>query len=322
MIPPNEQAEPFLRLDALPADLPPLAVAVGVFDGVHKGHQALLAAAEKAAGAHNATPAALTFHPHPASVFSPSRVPPLLTTVFERAGLLRAHGAQIVIVARFDRAFAAQTPGEFVRHVLLEKMRARAVIVGDDFRYGCDRQGDARTLRAEGEQHGFAVEIVAPVLVDGVPARSSVIRQAVAGGGTGAIEEAARLLGRPYTLAGTVVKGRQLGRTLGFPTANVTPDDPARLVPGEGVYAGRVHVGDTWHRAAISVGTNPTVVSAGARTVEAFLLDDFAADIYGETVTVEFVAFLRAQETYETLDALIAQMNRDVEETRRRVPPS
>ncbi len=320
MNPTNEAHEPFLRLDDLPADLPPLAVAVGVFDGVHKGHQALLAGAQKAAGAaHDATPAALTFDPHPACVFSPSRVPPLLTTVDERADLLRAHGARIVIVARFDRAFAAQTPGEFVRHVLLEKLGARAVIVGDDFRYGCDRQGDARTLRAEGEQHGFAVEIVPPVLVNGVPARSSVIRQAVAGGGAGAIEEAARLLGRPYTLAGTVVKGRQLGRTLGFPTANVAPNDPARLVPGEGVYAGRVRVGGVWHRAAISVGTNPTVVSAGARTVEAYLLDGFGADIYGQTVAVKFVAFLRAQETYETLDALIAQMNRDVEETRRRV---
>ena len=320
MNPTNEPHEPFLRLDDLPPGLPPLAVAVGVFDGVHKGHQALLAAAQKSAEMHGATPAALTFHPHPASVFSPSRVPPLLTTVGERANLLRAHGAQIVVVARFDRAFAAQTPGEFVRHVLLEKLRACAVIVGDDFRYGCDRQGDARALRAEGEQSGFAVQIVAPVLVDGVPARSSVIRQAVAGGGTGAIEEAARLLGRSYSLGGTVVKGRQLGRTLGFPTANVAPDDPARLVPGEGVYAGRVHVGGAWHRAAISVGTNPTVVLAGARTVEAFLLDGFAADIYGETVTVEFVSFLRAQEKYDILDALIAQMNRDVDEARRRVP--
>jgi riboflavin kinase/FMN adenylyltransferase len=320
VIPPNEQAEPFLRLDDLPADLPPLAVAVGVFDGVHKGHQALLAVAQKAAEVHNATPAALTFHPHPASVFSPSRVPPLLTTIGERAGLLRAHGAQIVVVARFDRAFAAQTPGEFVRHVLLEKMRARTVIVGDDFRYGCDRQGDVRTLRAEGEQHGFAVEIVPPVLVDGVPARSSVIRQAVAGGGAGAIEEAARLLGRAYALAGTVVQGRQLGRTIGFPTANLAPNDAARLVPGEGVYAGSVHVQGAWHRAAISVGTNPTVVSAGARTIEAFLLDGFTADIYGETVTVEFVAFLRAQQKYDNLDTLIAQMNRDVDETCRRVP--
>jgi riboflavin kinase/FMN adenylyltransferase len=307
-----------LRLNDLPGDNPAsLAVALGVFDGVHKGHQALLHAAVDVGAAHDAQPAELTFHPHPAGVFSPSRVPNLLTSVARRAELLRAHGAETVVVARFDRVFAAQTPDVFEQDVLVRRLRARVVIVGDDFRYGRDRAGDAGSLRAAGLRHGFTVVVVPPIFVGGVPARSSVIRQMVAGG---QIEEATRLLGRPYSLAGQIVRGRQLGRTIGFPTANVQPESDDLLVPGEGVYAGRVHVRGAWHRAAISVGTNPTVVEAGARTVEAFLLDGFAADIYGERVQTEFVTFLRGQEKYPSLDALIKQMNCDVAEVRRRVP--
>jgi riboflavin kinase/FMN adenylyltransferase len=306
---------PFYALDDLPADLPPLSVALGVFDGVHRGHQALLAMAAGAAAPESA-PAALTFHPHPAAVFSPSRVPPLLTTLPQRAALLAAHGAQVVVVARFDRAFARQTPEEFVDHILVEKLRARAVVVGEDFRYGCDRRGDVASLRAAGERLGFVVRVVSPVFVDGMPARSTAIRQMVAGG---RVEEAARLLGRPHTLPGVVVRGRQMGRGLGYPTANVAAP-PEVLVPGTGIYAGRVRVGSDWHRAAISIGTNPTVAPENrAQSVEAFLLDGFDRDIYGETVEVAFVAFLRPEETFDTLDALIAQIGRDVEEAARRL---
>lgn len=299
----------------VPPTLPPLAVAVGVFDGVHRGHQALLTAAERASSAEPLLPAALTFHPHPAAVFSPTRVPPLLTTRDQRAELLHAHGARVVVVAPFDRAWASQAPEVFVQNVLVQSLRARVVVVGEDFRYGHDRAGDVGTLRAGGERHGFAVHVVPPLLVGGVPARSTVIRGMVAGG---AVEEAARLLGRPYTLRGTIVRGRQMGRTLGYPTANVQPA-PDVLVPGTGVYAGRVQVGGVWHRAAISVGVNPTVVENGARTVEAFLLDGFVRDIYDEPVAVEFVLFLRGEEKFASLEALTAQMARDVNETQRRL---
>jgi riboflavin kinase/FMN adenylyltransferase len=258
----------------------------------------------------------MTFDPHPAAVFSPRRVPPLLTTVEVRSRLLHRHGAAVVVVARFDPAFAELSADAFAEQILRGRLRAVCVVVGDDFRYGRSRTGDATSLRAAGARLGFDVRVVPAVFVGGVPARSSVIRQMVAGGE--AIEAAAALLGRPYALRGEVVAGRRLGRTLGYPTANVAPP-PGLLVPGEGVYAGRVRVRGSWHRAAISVGTNPTVVEDGARTVEAYLLDGFADDIYGEPVEVEFAFFLRAQQKYETLDALLAQMARDVAETERRV---
>lgn len=306
---------PFHSLDDLPAGAPSRAVAIGVFDGVHRGHQALLTEAVTAARETGAIPAALTFDPHPAAVFSPTRVPPLLSTLEQRAQLLHQHGARDVVVAAFDRAFAARTPNEFVRDVLLAKLSARLVIVGDDFRYGCDRAGDVGALRLAGAREGFGVRVVPAVFVDGVPARSSVIRQMIAGG---EVEKAVPLLGRSYTLTGIVVRGKQLGRMLGYPTANVSAP-PGLLVPGEGVYAGRVRVQGRLYGAAISVGTNPTVAPSAPRTVEAFLLDGFAGDIYGQTVSATFVARLRGMEKFANLDELKAQMARDVEETKRRL---
>lgn len=308
----------FLRLEdlPLPSDPRPLAVALGVFDGVHRGHQALLAAAVDASG-NGVAPAALTFDPHPTLVFSPARVPPMLGTLEERARLLHDYGAARVVVARFDRAFAALRPEEFVEDVLLRRLDARAVVVGEDFRFGCDRAGDVAFLRGTGERHGFRVHVIPPVFVDGVPARSTVIRQTVAGG---QVEESARLLGRPYSLTGVVEHGRKLGRTLGYPTANLsTPSEV--LVPGAGVYAGlaRLEDGSVW-RTAVSVGTNPTVTpQSQVRTVEAFLMDGFSGDLYGQTLTVEFHSLLRPMLKFDGLDALIAQMRRDVEEAASRL---
>ncbi|MBC8104302.1 MAG: bifunctional riboflavin kinase/FAD synthetase [Cytophagales bacterium] len=300
------------RLDTLkPGGLPPLAVAIGVFDGVHLGHQALLADAREAAAKTGATPAALTFDPHPAAIFAPGRVPPMLGTLEERIALLHRHGAEVVVVASFDRVLAAQTPGEFARRILRDTLQARAVIVGGDFRFGCDRTGDIVALRALGAQEGFAVQVVPPVFVHGVPARSTGIRQMVGGG---QMAEATRLLGRPYTLSGMVVHGRKLGRTLGYPTANVE-SAPAVLVPGAGVYACRVRLEDgTLHRAAVSVGTNQTIAPDAPRTVEAFLMDGFSGDLYDQRMAVEFVQLLRPMLKFDGLDALVAQMARDVDE--------
>jgi riboflavin kinase / FMN adenylyltransferase len=316
-----DTSTPYRWLHDLPSsDLPPtLALTIGVFDGVHRGHQALLAAAREAGARIGATPAALTFDPHPSAVFAPLRVPPLLGTLEERAELLRRYGASEVIVARFDRAFAALTPDEFVQNILLGQLRTHALIVGEDFRFGCDRTGDVTTLRAAGERLGFVVHIVPPVFVNGVPARSTTIRHMLAGG---EVAEAARLLGRPYAITGNVIHGKQLGRTLGFPTANLaTP--PQILVPAEGIYAGRAHLprtGETF-RAAISIGTNPTVTpQSHVRTVEAYLMDGFDRDLYERPLTIEFHHRLRGTEKFDSLDALVAQMHRDVEETARLLP--
>ena len=301
------------------ANLPPLTVAIGVFDGVHRGHQALLQVARDEAARLGVTPAALTFDPHPAVTLSPARAPLHLGTLNDRIDLLHHYGADEVIIAPFDRAMAAWTPEEFVRETLIQRLHARVVVIGEDFRFGCDRTGDAAFLRQSGARHGFAVHAVPPVFVHGVPARSTAIRQMLAGGEA---EEAARLLGRPYSLAGLVVHGKKLGRTLGFPTANLD-FDPALIIPADGVYAGyaTLETGER-RRAAISIGTNPTVTPERfSRSVEAYLIDDFTGDLYDQTLRLEFVFHLRPTLKFDGLDALILQMRRDVAEAEERLAP-
>ena len=304
---------PFRYLEDFQADRP-YAVSIGVFDGVHRGHQALLIKAASFAGT---APLALTFAPHPAALFAPGRTPEMLGTLPERAALLHKYGVAEVVVARFDRAFAALTPDEFIT-LLLTKLQARAVIVGDDFRFGCDRRGNCSVLQTAGERFGFAVEIVPPVFVNGIPARSTAIRQMLTGG---QVEEAERLLGRPYRLTGTVTHGKKLGRTIGFPTANL--ETPAGIVvPAPGVYAGQAVLenGDVW-RTAISIGTNPTVTpESRVRTVEAYIMDDFHSDLYGQTVSLDFHSLLRPTLKFDSLDALIQQMHRDIATASERVP--
>jgi riboflavin kinase/FMN adenylyltransferase len=294
-------------------------VAIGVFDGVHRGHQALLGEARRIADAHPGSEViALTFDPHPAAVFAPAAAPPLLGTLAERAELLRAAGVDIVVAVAFDRAFASSSPEEFARDTLAERLRAAAVIVGDDFRYGRDRMGDITTLREAGGRYGFDVFVVPPVFIDGLPARSSEIRARLS---AGEVEIAARLLGRPYTLGGTVVSGRRLGRTLGFPTANLE-SAPGVLVPAAAVYAGRARIGGETFRAAVSVGDNPTVAPEGetlSRTVEAFLLDGFDRDVYGQKIDLTFEHYLRPMEKFDGMAALIVQMNHDVDDAKRRL---
>ncbi|MBB6053058.1 bifunctional riboflavin kinase/FAD synthetase [Armatimonas rosea] len=276
------------------------AITIGVFDGVHRGHQALLATAR----ASGLPVTALTFDPHPAALLSPARTPKLLGTLAERTALLKAAGAERVEVIPFDPAFAALTPAAFIEQVL-RPVQPEWIVVGDDFRFGCERRGDVETLRAA----GLRVEAVPGVFVDGVPARSTVIRQMLSGG---QVAEAARLLGRPYTLSGEVVHGRKLGRTIGYPTANLA-SDPRVLIPAPGVYAGQATLADgRVFRAAISIGTNPTVTENGPLTVEAFLLEGFDEDLYGQVLTLSFVHFLRGTVKFDGLDALLQQMAADV----------
>lgn len=285
----------------------PAAVAIGVFDGVHAGHRALL---ETASSFSNLRPVALTFHPHPASALDPERAPKLLTTLSERVRLIESHGVR-PIVARFDPEFASLSPDEFIERVLVGELRAGAVVIGDDFRFGRGRAGDVEFLRSSS---GFEVVALPTVAIDGAPVRSSRIRALVS---SGEIDDAAALLGRPYFLRGTVVKGRQLGRTLGFPTANLALDSD-RLIPAPGVYAGAASVEENGVNqeavaAAISVGTNPTVTDGGPLTVEAYLMDGFDRDIYGATLTLTFVRHLRPTLKFDSLETLVAQMHRDVE---------
>ena len=276
------------------------ALTIGVFDGVHKGHQALLAAA-KASGLPVVV---LTFDPHPAALLSPARTPKLLGTLPERNALLREHGADDVQVIAFDHAFAALTPEAFIERVLRPHQPGQ-IVVGEDFRFGCERRGDVETIRAA----GLDVTVLPGVFVEGVPARSTVVRQMLAGA---QVREAAHLLGRPYALSGVIVHGRKLGRTLGYPTANLAPD-PAVLIPAAGVYAGVALLADGRRvRAAISVGTNPTVTQNGPLTVEAFLMDGFSENLYDQSLSLTFVHFLRGMVTFEGLEPLLVQMAADV----------
>lgn len=288
----------------------PTAVTIGNFDGVHRGHQSLLAAT-RATGGDLAT-VAITFDPHPVAIFAPERAPKRLTTLERRIELLHAHGADHVRVLDFTREMAGWSPDEFVERVVLDQCRAHAVVVGEGFRYGSRATGSIETLAASGERHGFSAR-EADLAGDGDAFSSTRVREAVAAGD---VALAAEILGRPHEVAGVVVEGDRRGRELGFPTANVPVDD-SYAVPPDGVYATRVVLADgTRLPAATSIGTNPTFDGVAGRRVESYVLDRDDLDLYGDTVTVEFVARLREMVAYTTLEALVEQMHRDVDDAR------
>lgn len=295
----------------LPVWKPGSAVAVGVFDGVHQGHRALVNAARAAVATHGGPVAALTFDPHPLDILRPGSDIPLLGTLDERCALLRDSGVEQVAVARFCKEFAAQDPEAFARNILLERLGARTVVVGDDFRFGAGQAGNTAVLRALGQTLGFDVVVVPEWRLDGLAARSTVIRGLLEAGDVG---KAGQLLGRAYALPGTVVPGRRLGRTIGFPTANLG-SEPRRVVPDAGVYAGWARGSFGRRMAAVSVGVNVTIDPNAEPTVEAHLLD-FDADLYGQRITLEFCERLRGMVRFDGLPALVAQIQADVENTR------
>ncbi|MGH3457170.1 bifunctional riboflavin kinase/FAD synthetase [Aeromicrobium sp.] len=288
------------------------AVTVGVFDGVHRGHQHVLAAT-RAAAADGASVVAVTFEPHPLEVLTPDRTPKRLTTVERRIDLLHAHGADEVRVLAFDQHMSAWTPEEFIQRVLADELRSSAVVVGENFRFGSRAAGDVDLLRRAGAESGFTVEGLA---LDGgaEPFSSTLVRAHVA---TGHLPEAAVILGRPHEVSGEVVEGDRRGRSLGFPTANIPVDD-VYAVPPDGVYAGRVDIGAEVLAAAISVGTNPTF-GGRDRRVESYIIDrpaEGGLDLYGKQIRVELVRWLRGMDVFDTVDALVAQMHEDVADTR------
>jgi riboflavin kinase/FMN adenylyltransferase len=288
----------------------PLHLAIGVFDGVHVGHQALVRSVAERARAESSTPMAATFDPLPIEVLAPGAPPSALSDIDERTQLLLAAGAKAVVVFHFTPEFAAITPEEFCRR-LAAAGNVRRVCVGDDFQFGRERSGNVDTLRQRGAEHGFTVDIAPPVMVDGLIVSSTRIRNALL---AGAIEEAARLLGRYYAVTGVVEHGDKRGRALGFPTVNLhTP--PQRLLPRDGIYAVWAHVENKRVMAAASLGVRPTF-GGGARRLEAYLLD-WQGDLYGDRVRVEFVTRLRDELRFASASDLAAQIAKDVDETRR-----
>ncbi len=290
---------------------------IGVFDGVHRGHQRIVARASEVAAAIRLPLVVVTFDPHPDEVVRPGSHPPLLCTLRRRVQLLSELGADAVCVLPFTLDFSRLGPDEFVRAVLAERLHARRVVVGANFRFGHRAAGDVALLAELGEKYDFSAEGVPLLTEDGVTISSSSIRDLVAAGD---VAGAARDLGRPHRVEGVVVRGAQRGRTLGIPTANLeTP--PYTAIPADGVYAGWLasldENGNQTQRwpAAISVGTNPTF-DGQHRVVEAYALDRDDLDLYGVHVAVDFAARLRGMAKFGSVDELIAQMRLDIDQAR------
>ncbi|WP_121252390.1 bifunctional riboflavin kinase/FAD synthetase [Nocardioides ferulae] len=300
-------------LDDVPADLGRTAVVVGNFDGVHLGHRQVLARARRVADQRGLLLVAVTFDPHPMAVLRPEHAPTTLTGLELRAELLGEAGADAVLALPFDRDVAGWTPREFVERVLVDPLRAAAVVVGANFRFGHRAAGDVATLREEGARDDFTVDGIA---LDGGPQvwSSTYVRTCLAAGD---VAGAAEALGRPYSVRGVVVRGDQRGRELGYPTANV-PTGGLTAVPPDGVYAGWLRRLDTGERfpAAISVGTNPTFDGVRERRVESYVLDRDDLDLYGVEVEVSFVDRLRGMVAFESVPKLVEQMDDDVRRAR------
>ncbi|MCA2189333.1 bifunctional riboflavin kinase/FAD synthetase [Nonomuraea cavernae] len=293
-------------------------VAIGMFDGVHRGHRRVVERAVGIAREKGLRGVAVTFEPHPDEVVRPGMQPPRLSTPGRRTELLAELGVDDICVLEFTLELSRMSPGEFVRTVLADRLRAAVVVVGEGFTFGHRAAGDVETLRALGDKYDFTVEAVP--LLDAIS--SSRIRERLAAGD---VEGAAAGLGRPHRVEGVVVRGYQRGRQLGFPTANVeTP--PHSAIPADGVYAGwlecvpvanlpTLYEGERWP-AAISVGTNPTFEGV-PRTVEAYALDRDDLELYGVHVAVDFAARLRGNTRFDSIEALVTQIHADVAETRR-----
>jgi riboflavin kinase/FMN adenylyltransferase len=289
------------------------AVSIGVFDGVHQGHRLVLRRLVATAAELAATPAVLTFDPHPLEVVAPDAAPKLLTTVEQRVEVLAELGIELVGVLPFVE-IRDLTPQAFAREVLADRLVARHVVVGSDFRFGKDREGTAGLLASLGEQLGFSVEPVELLAErDGEVVSSTRIRRLVA---SGAVEEAAEVMGRPHELRGRVIHGDSRGHSIGYPTANL--HIPERMaIPADGVYAAWAMVeGKAWP-AVVNIGVRPTF-GVSSRTVEAHLLG-FSGDLYGSQVALRFVSRLRDERRFGGVDELVEQLQGDVEEGRRRL---
>jgi riboflavin kinase/FMN adenylyltransferase len=285
-------------------------VLIGVFDGVHKGHQLLLNRAKEIADGRNIV--ALTFDPHPMQVLAPDRAPTLLTTLADRVELLKIHNADQVAVLKFNEKFAAMAPENFVKDVLVGQLSASTIIVGKNFTYGHKVAGNVESLIKDGLRFNFTVDVQDLQSGEGEIISSSRIRNLVT---TGKVEEARALLSRPHRLDGVVVHGEKRGREIGYPTANLGNLE-GQTIPSDGVYAGWLTVGINYWPAAISIGTNPTFAGERARQVEAYALDQEGLELYDKSASIEFGWRLRDTLKFDGLEPLLVQMKLDCDQAR------
>ena len=282
---------------------------VGVFDGVHVGHQHLLRCLVNEARRHGALAGVVTFRNHPRTVLMPEGGPPYITSLAQREALLHAEGVDTVVTIPFTKELSLLDAREFVR-LLLAHLRMKGLVVGPDFALGHNREGTVSALRALGRELGFQVVVVGVLLQDGAPIRSTAIRQALS---AGEVVGASRMLGRPFSLDGVVVAGNGRGKTLGFPTANLQVD-PGRILPADGIYAAWAVADGVRYPSATSIGVRPTF-GAGARSVEAYLMD-YQGDLYGKRLELQLVSRLRDELAFPSAEALVEQMHRDVASAR------
>lgn len=282
---------------------------IGNFDGVHRGHQAMLNVLISRARSDNVPAVAVTFDPHPIALLKPDAAPPALTTIEHRAELLSRYGVDVTIALPTDRSFLALTAEEFFDTIVRAKLQARGLVEGPNFFFGRNRSGNITVLRSLCANHGLSFDVAPPVTVDEQLVSSSVIRSLLE---SGDVAHAVRLLGHHYRLSGKVGQGAQRGRTLGFPTANLT--DVGTLVPMNGVYAGWAWVDGTRHQAAIHIGPNPTFADSG-RKIEVHLLD-YSCDLYGQVLNVDFVDRVRDVQKFASVDDLRAQLTQDLQTVR------
>lgn len=294
----------------LPGDCRGGAVSIGNFDGVHRGHAALITELRRQADAVGGPAVALTFDPHPIELLRPEAAPPRLTTTEDRSRLLLGLGADHILVLGATQELLSLRANEFFAEMVQKRLHAKALVEGTNFGFGRGREGDVHTLAGLCEAAGIGLTVVPPVFVEGSEVSSSRVRSTLT---TGNVREAAKLLGRPYRLHGLVGAGQRRGQKLGFPTANL--EQLSTLIPGDGVYAVRVpHEGTTWPGAA-NIGPNPTFAES-ARKVEIHLID-FRGDLYGKSLAVDFVERLRDTRPFKNIAELTEQLRRDVDRARR-----
>jgi riboflavin kinase / FMN adenylyltransferase len=283
----------------------PIVLAFGVFDGVHLGHQEVIRRAQIHARAIQAQMVLFTFSPHPVRVLRPELAPLLLCALPHELMILDRLGVKNVLVCPFDKELADTPAGSFITHIAQKCRNLNAIFVGENWRFGKGREGDILMLQLLGKRLGFEAFGIAPILIDGQPVSSTLIRRAVE---AGEFDEAHALLGRPYTVLGDVVKGKQLGRTLGFPTANL--DVHNEQLPPLGVYAVQAKLDQVWHPAVANLGMRPTVAEELKPQLEVHLLD-YSGDLYGKQLEVRFIRHLRSEKKFPNLEELRAQIAQD-----------
>ena len=296
-------------LSSLPG---PLFLAIGVFDGVHRGHQAVISTSARHAHAADGTPVVVTFDPHPAKVLRPNDAPHLLTARQHKIDLIRSLGVGHLLVVEFTQQFAGTAPDEFVRQLLEHSKPLREICVGHEWSFGKNRAGNLSLLKKLGAELGFDVVGIPPVTVDGQVVSSTAIRNAVK---AGKFDDAASMLGRPYSILGTVTGGEKLGTKFGFPTANLSAH--SEQFPPDGVYFAEAWIQGVLYHGVVNLGIRPTVAKGEPPRVLEIHILDFHEDIYGENIEVRFLQYLRPEKKFPNVEALIQQIELDVQQARK-----